>query len=442
MGRVIRTLKHNWNAFRDEPQDAGFAAGPSMPFRQPRRSSARYFNDRSMIGSIYTRMAVDLSQVEFYHAKLDPEQDTPIEIVRDSLNDRLTLDSNIDQTAEAFKRDAAFTMFEEGHVALVPIEATIDPSVSTSYEIGQLRVGRVVGWFPRRVTVEVYDDREHDDEGNPVNGGVVKQITLPKDQVGLIENPFYTIMNEPNGTLQRLLRKMALKDAMDEAAGSNKLDIIFQLPYTVRGEKRQAQAEKRRNDLSEQLKDDELGIGYIDVSEKVIQLNRPINSSLPDEIESLHKKVHDQLGLTAEIMNGSANPDQINTYYDRTIEPVANALAQEMKRKFLTKTARTQRHSIEIYRDPLKLIPIAELAEITDKVLRNAAITANELRPKIGYFPSKDPAANVLANPNMPADKQAGGVPPAQGGAPDELDGELSGLEGTIDDMLKELENG
>lgn len=407
MGRVTRSLQHSWNAFRDRPQDAGYAAGPSMPHGATRnRGSARYYNDKSITASILTRLAIDTSQVEFYHAILDAEQDVPISIVRDSLNERLTLSANIDQTAQAMKFDMVYTMLEQGYVAVVPIDTSLNPGKGTQYEIESLRVARIVGWHPRRVTVEVYDDREVDKDGQPVDGGVVKQLTFPKDQVAIVENPFSPIMNEPNGTFQRLVRKLSLLDGIDEAAGSGKLDIIFQLPFTIRGEKRRLQAEKRRAELSAQLKDDELGIGYIDVSEKVIQLNRPVNNKLLEQIELLDKKVHDQLGLTPEIMNGSATPDQINAYYDRTIEPIANAFALEFKRKFLTKTARTRRHSIEIFRDPLKLIPISELAEIVDKVLRNAAITANELRPKIGYFPSKDPRANELINPNMPAHDQ------------------------------------
>lgn len=407
MGRVIRSLQHNWNAFRDAPMDAGYNAGPSVAHGSLRRpSNSRSYNDRAITAAILTRLAVDLSQVEFYHAKLDKDQDVPIEIVRDSLNERLTLSANIDQTSQAFKFDACYTMLEVGHVALVPIDASIDPAKSTAYEIESMRVGRVVGWHPRKVTVEVYDDRETDKDGKPVNGGVVKQITLPKDQVCIVENPFFPIMNEPNGTFQRLARKLSILDGIDEAAGSGKLDIIFQLPFTIRGEKRRIQAERRRKDLSDQLKDDELGIGYIDISEKVIQLNRPVNNKLLEQIELLYAKVHDQLGLSPGIMNGTASPDEINAYFDRTIEPIANALALEMKRKLLTKTSRTQRHSIEIFRDPLKLIPIGELAEIVDKVLRNAAITANELRPKIGYFPSKDPRANELVNPNMPTEDQ------------------------------------
>jgi len=420
VNRALADLRHDWNAFRDDQMTAGFSSGPSMPFnRGVSRATARYFNDKSMIGSIYTRLAIDVAMVEFYHARLDPLQNVPIAIIRDSLNERLTLRANLDQSAFAMKIDATMTMFESGTVAVVPIDATINPAKSTSYDIESMRVGTVDGWFPRRVTVNVYDDREVDSRtGQPVNGGVRKQLTFPKEQVAIVENPFYGIMNEPNGLLQRLLRKLALLDSIDEAAGSGKLDMIMQLPYTVRGQKRQDQAEKRRQDLRDQLKDDELGIGYIDVSEKVIQLNRPIDNKLLEQIETLYKKVMDELGLTPEIMNGTASADAINSYYDRTIEPIANAFQQEYTWKFLTKTARTQRHSVEIYRDPLKLIPISELAEITDKVLRNAAITANELRPKIGYFPSSDPRANELQNPNMPAEDQPKPGPKPSGAIP------------------------
>jgi hypothetical protein len=388
-----------------------------MPFNRGQARTARYFNDKSMIGTILTRLAVDVAMVEFYHARLDPLQDVPIAKIRDSLNERLTLRANIDQTAFALKLDMAFTMFTVGTVAVVPIDATINPAKSTSYDIESMRVGTVDGWFPRRVTVNVYDDREVDSQGQPVNGGIRKQLTLPKDQVAIVENPFYTIMNEPNGLLQRLLSKLEILDGIDAAVGSGKLDLIMQLPYTVRGQKRQDQAEKRRQDLRDQLVDDELGIGYIDASEKVIQLNRPIDNKLLEQIETLYKKVMDAFGLTPEILNGTASADTLNTYYDRTIEPIAEAFRQEFAWKFLTKTARTQRHSVETFRDPLKLIPIGELAEITDKVLRNAAITANELRPRIGYFPSQDPRANQLANPNMPAEDQPVPGPKPSGSA-------------------------
>lgn len=402
MGRVVRALKHNWNAFADgnrdlSPSYAGGMTGPPRNTRYP----MRFLNDKSIIGSVYTRLAVDVSSIEFIHCKVD-DHGVATELVRDSLHERITLDPNIDQSAQAFKQDIAMTMFEIGHVAIVPIECDIDPSVSTSYDIKSLRVGRVMAWYPRRVTVEVYDDREKNADGTFSNGGIVKQVTLPKDMVAIIENPFYTVMNEPSGTLQRLMRKLALLDGIDEAAGSGKLDMLFQLPYTVRGESRKQQAELRRTELRNQLKDDDLGIGYIDVSEKVIQLNRPIDNKMLSQIEYLAKELYSQLGITPEIMNGTANRDTINNYFDRTIEPVANAVALEMKRKFLTKTARTQSHSIEIYRDPMKLIPLDELAEVADKLIRNAVLTANEFRPKIGFWPSSEPGANKLINPNMP----------------------------------------
>lgn len=403
MGRVIKAVK-KWNVFRDAPQDAGFNAGQSSSYRQA-RSPARYFNDRSIVGSIYNRLSVDLSSVEFIHALLD-DNDVAIDVVRDPLHECLTVTANIDQSAQLFKQDIAMTMFEAGVAAIVPVEANMDPTESASYDISDLRVGRVVAWFPQRVTVEIYDDRETDDKGNPINGGVMKQVTLPKHMVGLVENPFYNVMNDTNGLLQRLMRKLAILDGIDEAAGSGKLDLIFQLPYTVRGESRKQQAEMRRKALAEQLKDDELGIGYIDVSEKVIQLNRPVDNKMLEQIEYLHNAVKTELGITDEIMNGSAPRDAINNYYDRTIEPIANAIALEMKRKFLTKTARTQKHSIEIYRDPLKIIQISELAEVADKLIRNRVVTVNEFRPKIGYRPSKDPQANELVNPNMPVDDQ------------------------------------
>lgn len=406
MGRVVRALMHSWNAFSDGNQDLSpsYTGGMTGSPRQ-NRYPMRFINDRSIIGSIYTRLAIDVSSVEFIHCKVD-NHGVANEVVRDSLHDCITLSPNIDQSAQAFKQDLALTMFEGGHVAIVPIDTTIDPSVSTSYDIKQMRIGRVVAWFPQRVTVEVYDDREINEVGTFANGGIVKQVTLPKSMVGIVENPFYSVMNEPSGTLQRLIRKLSLLDGMDEAAGSGKLDMLFQLPYTVRGESRKAQAEKRRQELREQLKDDELGIGYIDVSEKVIQLNRQVDNKLLDQIEYLHKELFANLGLTPEIMNGTANRDTINNYFDRTVEPIANAVALEMKRKFLTKTARAQNHSVEIYRDPLKLIPVSELAEVADKLIRNAILTANEFRPKIGYWPSSEPGANKLINPNMPVHDQ------------------------------------
>jgi hypothetical protein len=412
MGRVLRTLKHGWNLFQDSPPDLGGAHGWTGSPRT-NRSAPRVFNDRSFIGSIYTRLAVDVASVEFYHAKLNKEG-IATTVVEGPLNNCLTLDPNIDQTAFALKIDAALTLFEQGVIAIVPVNATMDPLESGSYDIKDLRVGTIAAWHPRKVTLNVYDDREVDDEGNPVQGGVVKQVTVRKQDVAIIENPFFEIMNKPNGLLQRLLAKLALLDQLDEDAAGGKLDLIMQLPYSVRSQSRQDQAKARREELRTQLKDDELGIGYIGSEEKVIQLNRPVVNNLVEQIDTLFKKVMDELGITDTIMNGSADRATINNYFDRTIEPIATAIAQEIKRKFLTKKARTEGHSIEIYRDPLKIIPIDELAEIADKLIRNRVLTVNEMRPKIGFRPSEQEQANQLFNPNMPAeDQQSGVTPPA-----------------------------
>lgn len=414
MGRVVRSLQHGWNIWTRPPQMEGGNPAGAMTMPRPNRQSYRYYNDKSITGRIYTRLAVDLASVEFYHARLD-ENDVAVDVVRDNLNDCLTLDPNIDQTAFAMKVDAALTMFESGHVAIVPTDSDVSPLMTSSYDIRSMRVGTVASWHVSQVTLNLYDDREEDQFGNPVNSGVVKQLTTEKRTTAIIENPFFGTMNEPSGNLQRLKRKLEILDGIDEAAGSGKLDMLLQLPYTVRGASRQNQAKIRRDELRQQLKDDELGLGYIDVSEKVIQLNRPINNKLLEEIQELHKAVYDELGLTPEIMNGSADRDTINNYYDRTIEPIAEAMRQEYKRKFLTKTARTRRHSIEIYRDPLKLIPLSELAEIMDKATRSNVATPNDIRPKIGLLPSKDPKANVLGNPNMPAEDQTvAPVPPPE----------------------------
>lgn len=401
MGRVVKQLKHGWNAFRDAPERQNYAGGSTISSRSGRTQPARYFADRSFVGSIYNRMAVDFALIEFYHCMLD-ENDVAVSTVRDGLNRCLTLDANIDQNAFAMKVDFAMTMFERGHAALVPMDCDMDPLANASYDIQDVRVATVGIWDPRHVTLNVYDDRETNERGEPVNGGIVKPLYMPKDRVVIVENPFYTVMNEPNGLLQRLMTKLNLLDSIDEAAGSGKLDLILQLPYNTRLESRQTQAESRRDALRAQLKDDELGIGYIDISEKVIQLNRPIENKLLDQIEYLGNAVLSELGITREIMNGTASRDTINNYYDRTIEPIAQDFALENKRKFLTKTAITRGHSIEYFRDPLKLIPISELAEVADKLIRNAVLTANEFRPKIGYRPSNQPGADKLQNPNMP----------------------------------------
>lgn len=419
MGRVVRTLKHGWNAFK-APNEPGFVAGPLTQSR-PNRSGGSYrtYSDKSIIGSIYNKMAVDFADIEFYHAMLD-DDGVAIEVVEDSLNECLTLNPNIDQSAQAMKIDWALTLFEQGYAAVAPTDADLNPAESLSYDIRDMRVAGIAGWYPQRVTLNLYDDREVDDEGQLVNGGVTKQVTMDKRHVAIVENPFYNIMNEPNGTLQRLKRKLSLLDGIDEAAGSGKLDLILQLPYTTRHDSRQAQAKGRRDDLRNQLKDDELGIGYIDINEKVVQLNRSVDNKLLEEIKELYASLYAELGLTPEIMNGTADRDTINNYYDRTINPLATGLQQEYKRKFLTKTARTRKHSVETYRDPLKLIPTGDLADIVDKLTRSAVATSNDIRPKIGLRPSKDPVANQLGNPNMPLEDQ--GIPNPAAPAPEPSD--------------------
>lgn len=409
MGRVINQLQemfHGWNLFKDAPPEGHYSGGMAQ---SPRTHGgfSRYYSDRSFVSSIYNRLAVDYASLEFIHCRLD-ENDVPKELVRDDLHRVLTLRGNIDQSAFALKLDYAMTMFEQGEVCYVPVNTRMDPLENASYGIQDLRVATVAGRYPRHLLLNVYDDREVDDDGQPVNGGITKQQKVPKSLVVYQENPFYTVMNEPNGLLQRLISKLEVLDQIDQAAGSGKLDMIIQLPYSVRHESREQQAEKRRDALRKQLADDELGIGYIDISEKVIQLNRPVENKLLEQIEYLAKAVMSELGLTQEIMNGTATRDAINNYIDRTIEPIATGTALELKSKFLTNTAITQRHSIEVYRDPLKLIPLSELPEVADKLIRNAVVTANELRPKIGYMPSNQPGADKLQNPNMPDADQPG----------------------------------
>lgn len=450
MGRVTRRLGellHGVNQFDQERRvDASWEHGLSMARDSGAMNTApRFYRDRSMIESIYVRLAIDVAMVDFIHVMLDQDNDVPIERVRSVLDQRLTVDANVDQTAFQWKFDMAMTMFKNEVAVLAPIETTYDIAQTDSYDIQSMRVGTVSSWYPRRVMVNLYDDREVDSSGQPINGGIRKDVLYEKREVCIVQNPFSGVMNAPNSVMQRLIETWAQQDAQNREIASGKLDMLIQLPYVTRGAKRQDMAQKRRQELRDQLSEDELGIGYIDASEKVIQLNRPINNQLPDQLDKLYQQALDQLGLTPAIMNGSASADELNAYYDRTIEPLCTAIQQEMKRKFLTQNARTRRHSIEIYRDPLKLIPIGELAEITDKVLRNAAVTANELRPKIGYFPSKDPSANKLMNPNMPVEDQLGGggaATAAAEGAPDELDGELDGLEATLDEMIAELGGG
>lgn len=387
---LLDRLQHGWNAFMGrDPTSQYFNAGPSHVYRPDRVRFTRG-NERSIVTSVYNRIALDVAQLKINHCKLDKEGRFT-DIVDSGLNNCLTLEANIDQTGRAFIHDVIVSMMDEGCVAIVPTETTIDPRKSGSYEINTLRTGKIIDWYPAHVRVLVYNEKTARKE----------DILLPKSVVGIIENPLYAIMNEPNSTLQRLIRKLNILDAIDEQSGSGKLDLIIQLPYIIKSEARKQQAEQRRKDIEMQLAGSKYGIAYTDGSEKVTQLNRPLENNLMKQIEYLTNMLYSQLGITQSILDGSADEKTMLNYYSRTIEPIVAALVDEMKRKFLTKTARSQGHSVMFFRDPFKLVPVGELAEIADKMTRNEVMTSNEIRQEIGLKPSKDPKADQLINSNL-----------------------------------------
>ena len=390
--RMKEGLKHSWNLFTDphyyEGLQSGFGWGYSSPSS---RSRSRLSNERSIISSIYTRLAIDVSAIDIRHVQLDAEGRYLNDRVS-SLQDCLTVEANIDQAARQFRQDIAQTIFEEGVAAIVPVDTDIDPAVSSSYIINTMRVGRVVEWFPQHVRVSLYDERD----------GQRKDITVPKSTTAIVENPLYSVMNEPNSTLQRLIRKLNMLDSVDEQTSSGKLDMIIQLPYVIKSEARRQQAEQRRKDIEFQLKGSQYGIAYADGTEKITQLNRPAENNLLTQIEYLTKLLYAQLGLTEDVMNGTADEKAMLNYFNRTIEPVIQAIAESMKRTFLTKTARTQGQSVMYFRDPFKLVPMEVIAEIADKFTRNEIASSNDIRQAIGWRPSKDPKADQLVNSNMP----------------------------------------
>jgi hypothetical protein len=347
-------------------------------------------HERSTIVSVYNRIALDAAAIDIFHARLDKDGRFTEEI-QSGLNECLTLNANIDQTGRAFLQDVVMSMMDEGVVAIVPVDTTIDPYMSGSFDIQSLRTGKVKVWYPNHVQVELYNDRT----------GRREEVVLPKKAVAIIENPLYAVMNEPNSTLQRLIRKLALLDVIDEQSGSGKLDLIIQLPYIIKTPARKEQAEARRKDIEMQLAGSKYGIAYTDGTEKITQLNRPVENNLMKQIEYLTTMLYGQLGLTPEIMNGSADEKTMLNYYNRTVEPIIAAIVDEMKRKFLTKTARTQGQDIVYFRDPFKLVPVADLAEISDKLTRNEIASSNEIRQLMGWKPSNDPEADELRNKNL-----------------------------------------
>ena len=382
-------LKHAWNAFFSRDHTTFRDTGPGYSHRPDRPRLSRG-NERSIVTSVYNRIALDVAAIDIKHVKLD-DNERYSETVNSGLNDCLSLEANIDQTGRAFLQDVVMSMFDEGCVALVPIDTTMNPLQTDSYDIKSMRTGKVIEWYPRHVKVRVYNDRT----------GQKEEVIMPKSKVAIIENPLYSVMNEPNSTLQRLIRKLNLLDAVDEQSSAGKLDLIIQLPYVIKSDKRKEQAEARRQDIEQQLSGSKYGIAYTDGTERITQLNRPIENNLMKQIEYLTSMLYSQLGITTTILDGTADDKTMLNYYNRTIEPIVAAIVDEMKRKFLTKTARTQLQTIMYFRDPFSLVPVGQLAEIADKLTRNEIASSNEIRQIIGWKPSQDPKADELRNKNL-----------------------------------------
>lgn len=384
-------LKHAWNAFVNnrDPTVRYQDVGSGYSYRPDRVRYTRG-NERSIVTSIYNRIAMDVASIAIKHCKLDKEG--RFESVIDSkLNQCFNLEANIDQNSRAFVQDIVESMLDEGAVAIVPVDTSFDPKKTGSYDILSMRTAKVMEWYPRHVRVRLYNDRT----------GFKEDIILPKSTVSIIENPLYAVMNEPNSTMQRLIRKLVLLDSIDEQSGSGKLDLIIQLPYIIKTDARRQQADQRRKDIEMQLSGSKYGIAYTDGTERITQLNRPVENNLMKTIEYLTSMLYGQLGITQTIMDGTADEQTMLNYYNRTIEPIVSAIVDELKRKFLTKTARSQSQTIMFFRDPFKLVPANQMAEIADKFTRNEILTSNEIRQAVGYAPSKDPKADQLVNSNI-----------------------------------------
>ena len=388
-------LKHAWNAFTGTDYTTYQDVGPGYSSR-PDRIRLTRGNERSIITSVYNRIALDVAALNVQHIRLD-ENGRFLFVIQDGLNTCLTVEANIDQTARAFIQDIVVSMLDEGCVAIVPVDTTYDPSVTGSYDIQTMRVGKILDWYPQHVRVRLYNERT----------GTKENILVPKSTVAIVENPLYAVVNEPNSTMQRLIRKLNLLDVIDEQSGSGKLDLIIQLPYVIRTETRRQQAENRRKDIEAQLSGTKYGIAYADGTERITQLNRSVNNNLMSQIEYLTSMLYSQLGITQSILDGTADEKTMLNYNNRTIEPIISAIVDEMKRKFLTKTARSQSQSISFFRDPFKLVPVNDIAEIADKFTRNEIMTSNEIRQVIGMKPSDDPRADELRNKNLSAPSES-----------------------------------
>ena len=408
MGMTLgQRLKHAWNAFRNrDPTEYRKDIGSSYSYR-PDRPRLTRGNERSIVTAIYNRIAMDVASIDIKHCKLDKEECFE-DVVDSKLNKCLTLEANIDQSGRAFIMDVVMSMLDEGCVAIVPVDTTFNPSLTNSYDILSMRTGKIIDWYPEHIKVRVYNDKT----------GNKEDVIVPKKIAAIIENPLFAVINEPNSTMQRLIRKLNLLDTIDEQSSSGKLDLIIQLPYIIKTEARRTQAENRRKDIEMQLSGSKYGIAYTDGTEKITQLNRPLENNLLKQIEYLTAMVYSQIGFHQSILDGTADEKTMLNYTNRIIAPIITAIVEEMKRKFLTKTAITQRQSIMFFSDPFKLVPIANMAEIADKFTRNEIMTSNEIRQKIGMKPSKDPKANQLVNSNIaqpepespPSDSQSDGL--------------------------------
>lgn len=383
-------LKKAWNAFLNRDPTNHYKDNGYASYYRPDRVRFSRGNEKSLVTSIYNRIAIDVASVKIQHVRLD-DNGRYKEEIDSGLNNCFNLEANADQTGRAFIQDIVMSMFDEGCVAIVPVDTDKNPDVTDSYDILSMRTGKVVEWYPTKVKVRVYNERT----------GQKEDIIVPKKTVGIVENPLYAVINEPSSTMQRLVRKLNLLDAIDEQSGSGKLDLIIQLPYVIKSEARRQQAETRRKDIESQLSGSKYGIAYTDGTERITQLNRPVENNLMKQIEYLTSTLYGQLGITQTIMDGTADEKTMLNYNNRTIEPIVSAIVDELKRKFLTKTARSQKQSILFFRDPFKLVPINDIAEIADKFTRNEILTSNEIRQIIGMKPSEDPKADELVNSNI-----------------------------------------
>ena len=387
---ITDRLQHAWNAFlnndiRTRYQDMGYYSS-----YKPDRVRFTRGNERSIVTSVYNRLALDASAMAIKHVRLD-DNGRFTEEINSGLQNCLNVEANIDQTGRAFLQDVVMSMLDEGCVAIVPVDTTLNPNLSGSYDINTMRTAKILEWYPAHVRVKVYNDRK----------GIHEELTLPKANIAIIENPLYAVINEPNSTMQRLIRKLNLLDVVDEQSSAGKLDLIIQLPYVIKSEARRQQAEARRKDIEMQLAGSKYGIAYTDGTERITQLNRPAENNLMNQVQYLTDMLYSQLGLTQSILDGSADDKTMLNYYNRTIEPILAAIVDEMKRKFLTKTARAQKQTIMYFRDPFKLVPVNDIAEIADKFTRNEIMTSNEIRQIVGMKPSKDPEADKLRNKNL-----------------------------------------